>query len=147
MDLGKLRLPLGSTYSGTPEQALQDLFTMSALLQREINRIPGTAVIEASATVDAGKAVNINNGLVRHADAATNIPAVGICVKGATIGQKATIMLGMGYISGLTGLTANTSIYLGNAGVLLFAKPGAGFIQGLGYALSTTELFVTIAQP
>ena len=147
MDLGKLRLPLGSTYSGASEQALQDLFTAFTVWQKEINKIPGTAEIEASATVNTGKAINITTGKVKHADAATNLPAMGICVKGATAGQKATIIIGSGYISGLSGLTANASIYLGNAGALLFAKPGAGFIQGLGYALSTTELFVTIAQP
>lgn len=147
MDLGRLRLPLGETWPGDVAQGFIDAYVAFSLLQKDIRRSGGFAEIIASATVTAGKAVNLTNGQVKHADAATNLPAIGICAKGASTGQKATIALGYGYISGLSGLTANSWIYLGNAGALLFAKPGAGFIQGLGYAISTTELFTLISAP
>ena len=147
MDLGKLKLGLGNSYQGAAEAALRDVFSAFTLLQKELLVLPGVALIEASAVVSIGKAINITSGKVKHADAATNLPAVGICLKGAAIGQKATVLLGMGYAGGLSGLTANSSIYLGNAGALVFVKPGAGFIQGLGYSLSATEMFVTISQP
>lgn len=147
MDLGKLKLPLGSTFNGDVFFSLQDIYVSFQLLGIELAKTSGTASITTSAIVTTGKAVAIVGGLAKHADAATNVPALGICVTGAAAGKKALIMLGMGYVGGLTGLTANASIYLGNAGALLFVKPGAGFIQGLGQALSTTELFVTISQP
>lgn len=147
MDLGKVRFPIGSAYNGDSNVSLQDIYTTFSVLQIEFAKLPGTCSIVASAAVTAGKAVNITGGQVKHADAATNLPAVGICVRSAAIGQKAEIIMMTGYIPGLGGLTANTNVYLGNAGALLFAKPGAGFIQGLGYALSTTELFVNISNP
>jgi hypothetical protein len=147
MDLGRLKLPIGQTYPGNEAQALQDVFVAMSLLQKDVLLNTGRIDILASATVNAGKAVAIVSGQVKHADAATPIPAIGICVQGALAGQKAGVIMFAGFISGLTGLTANSWIYLGNAGALLFAKPGAGFIQGLGYALSTTELFVSVSAP
>lgn len=147
MDIGRLKLPVAGIFRGFNEDSLRELHTSLFLQAKDIAVCPGPAMIEASATVNAGKALNINNGKVRHADAATNLAAIGICIKGALTGQKAQVMLGMGYVGGLSGLTANSSIYLGNAGALLFAKPGAGFIQALGWTLSNTELFVTISQP
>lgn len=147
MDLGKLVLPLGSTYHGVAEQALQDIFIAFKLLGTELARMPGTGYVEASAAVTAGKAVAIVNGKVKHADAATNLPAIGVAMTNASTGQRSLVMLGCGLVTGLSGLTANSSVYLGNAGALVFTKPGSGMIQGIGYALSTTELFVTISQP
>lgn len=147
MDIGKLRLQLGQSFDGMIERALQDIFVAFGSLRQEILGLPGFASIKCSAVVATGQAVNINNGELRLADAATSRPAIGICVNGAAIGQKARIVIGAGYASGLTGLTANSSVYLGNAGALVYVKPGAGMIQGLGFSLSTTEMFVTISQP
>jgi hypothetical protein len=147
MDLGKIKFSLGITNTLDTDTDLQNIFRSLGLLQREIDLLAGVAYIEASAAVAVGNAVNITTGKVKKADAATNLPAIGICVSAAAIGQKAGIIIGMGFARGLTGLTVNASVYLGNAGALVFARPGAGFIQGLGYALSATEMFVTIAQP
>lgn len=147
MDLGKLKLNLASTSSSEIERDIQNVFRSLGLLQKELDILPGVAYIEASAALAVGNAVNLTTGKVKPADAATALPAIGICIKAAAIGQKAGLIIGSGYASGLAGLTANASIYLGNAGAIVFVKPGAGFIQGLGYAISATEMFVTISQP
>jgi len=147
MDIGKAKLQVGTTYGGDPEDAFQDLYTAFVVLTSELAITPGFAQLPASVAIARGQAVNIFNGQLRLADASLSRPAIGICVGAAGIGQKATIVLGMGYAKGLSGLTVNSSVYLGNAGALVFVKPGAGFIQGLGYTLSATELFVHIAAP
>jgi hypothetical protein len=147
MDIGKFKLQLAQTFSGDTKKALTELFLAAGQLGQELAITPGTARILASAAITKGQAVNINSGQVRPADASLSRPAIGIASKGASAGQYCTLIIGSGYISGLSALTANSSIYLGNAGALLFAKPGSGMIQGLGFSLSATELFVTISQP
>ena len=147
MDLGKIKFALSNTSTAEPDADLRNLFQALGVLQKEVDILPGVAFIKTSAAVVVGDAINITGGLAKKADAATALPAIGICVKAAGAGQKAGIIIGAGFATGLAGLTVNASIYLGNAGALVFAKPGAGFIQGLGYALSATEMFVTISQP
>lgn len=147
MDIGKTPLELGAFYPGSPAEAYEDTTNAFLLLSREFAVLPGLAMLPASVAIARGQAVNIFNGQLRLADASLSRPAVGVCVKAAAIGQKATIILGMGYAAGLAGLTVNSYVYLGNAGALLFAKPGSGFIQGLGYSLSATEMFVAISAP
>ena len=147
MDIGKAKLQVGTTYAGDVEDAFEDLYTAFVVLQSELAVTPGFASLPASAAIARGQAVNIFNGQLRLADASLSRPAIGICVGAAAVGQKALIILGMGYAKGLTGLTVNSSIYLGNAGALAFAKPGSGFIQCLGYSLSATEMWVNIGAP
>lgn len=147
MAVGKNSLALSQTFVGDVQSSLDDIYSAMLVLSMELAVTPGFATLIASAAITKGTAVNISAGKVRLADAAAVRPAIGVAVTGAAIGQKARIMLGMGYISGLSGLTAGASVYTGNAGALLFAKPGAGMIQGIGFALSATELFVTISQP
>lgn len=147
MDIGKLPPLTTATFSGDAKKALPEMALELNRLHNEMSNAPGTAKMTASVTITTGQAVNIFNGQLRLADAAGSIPAIGIALAGAASGTKCRFMIGSGYVSGLTGLTANTSVYLGNAGAKVYAKPGAGFIQGLGYALSATEMFVTISQP
>lgn len=147
MDIGKAKLQVGTTFVGDVSDAFEDLYTAFVVLTSELAVTPGFADLPASVAIARGQAVNVFNGQLRLADASLSRPAIGVCVKAAAIGQKATIMLGMGYAKGLTGLTINSSVYLGNAGALLFAKPGAGFIQCLGYTLSATEMFVMVGAP
>ena len=147
MDIGKAKLQVATTYGGYPADAFDDLYAAFVVLTAELATTPGLAVLPASVAIARGQAVNIFNSQLRLADASTGRPAIGICVKAAASGQKATIILGMGYASGLAGLTLNSTIYLGNAGALVFSKPLIGFIQGLGYTLSATEMFVAISAP
>ena len=147
MDIGKAKLQIGTTYGGDPDAGHQDFYTAMVVLTSELAVTPGLAALPASVAIARGQAVNIFNGQLRLADASLSRPAIGICVGAAAIGQKATIILGMGYAKGLSGLTINSSIYLGSAGALVFAKPGSGFIQCLGYSLSATEMWVNIGAP
>jgi hypothetical protein len=126
---------------------MEEVYIAFAILKQVQATSPGIIRLPVSVAIGAGKAVNIYNETARLADASLNIPAVGVCCADATTGEKATIMLLSGYVAGLSGLTANASVYLGNAGALLFVRPGAGMIQGLGYTLSATELLVNVAQP
>lgn len=147
MDIGKIKLQVPQTYSGDPESSLSDLYSALVILSTELAVTPGFAVLPCSVAVTRGMAANINSGRLRPADASLSRPAIGIVVNSASAGQKARIILGMGYASGLSGLTVNASVYLGNAGALVFVKPGSGMIQGLGFVLTTSEMFVTISQP
>jgi len=147
MDIGKAKLQVGTTYAGDVADAFEDLYTAFVVLQSELAVTPGFASLPASVAIARGQAANIFNGQLRLADASLSRPAIGVCALAAGAGQKATILLGMGYAKGLSGLTVNSSVYLGNAGALLFAKPGSGFIQCLGYTLSATELWVNIGAP
>lgn len=147
MAIGKRRAAIARVIGSDLAASLADAILGIGVVDEELAVAPGYATIQTSVAIAAGKAVNLNNKLLRLADAATNIPAVGICINGAASGGKARIILGMGYLQGLTGLTANSNMWLGNAGAIVYVKPGAGFIQGLGYTLSTTEMFVMIGSP
>lgn len=149
MDIGKVNLNLSSFYTGDQDEALSALHFAMAKVQEEINVAPGFCWLSVSVPIAVGKLVSITTGILGLADNTTGPKAaIGICVKAAAnTGQKAGIILGMGYVSGLSGLTPNSSVYLGTAGGLVYAIPGAGLKQSIGYTLSATELFLTIAQP
>lgn len=147
MDIGKAKLQVGTTYAGEVDDAFEDLYTAFVVLQSELAVTPGLAVLPASVAIARGQAVNIFNGQLRLADASLSRPAIGVCALAAASGQKATIILGMGYIKGLAGLTINSSVYLGNAGAFAYTKPVSGFTQCLGYTLTATELWVNIGAP
>lgn len=141
MELGKLQLPIAATYAGDSDASHAAMHNSFFLLQRELSRSPGEATFLASATIAKGQAVNLFNGALRLADASLSRPAIGIALSGGIAGSKIRIMLIAGYVQGLTGLVANSLVYLGNAGALLFTRPVSGLVQSLGFALSTTELF------
>lgn len=148
MDIGKAKLQIGTTRLGhDADSHADDFYTAMVVLTSELAVTPGFATLPASVAIARGQAVNIFNGQLRLADASLSRPAIGVCVKAASAGQKATIILGMGYANGLSGLTVNSSVYLGNAGAFVYVKPGSGFIQCLGYTLTATELWVNIGAP
>lgn len=147
MDIGKQILRSPRVYLGDPEQAHKDAIAALNVLRAEQSISPGTCTLLAGETITKGQAIHILAGVVMKADAATSKAAIGIATSGAAVGKSVRFILGMGLATDLTGLTADSSVYLGNAGALVFVKPGSGFIQGLGRTLSTTDLFVTISQP
>lgn len=147
MDIGKIKLQVPQTYSGIPDSALNDIYGAVSILSTELAVTAGFATLKASVAIARGQAVNIFNGQLRLASASGSIPAIGICVNAGGAGQPCRIMLGSGYASGLSGLTLNSYVYLGNSGALVFAKPNSGFTQGLGYTLSASEMFVLISAP
>lgn len=144
MELGRLKLPIAATYDGDSDASHAAAHNAFYLLQRELLRSPGEATFIASAAITKGQAVNLNSGQLRLADASLSRPAIGVAMSSGGIGTSVRVMLVAGYVQGLTGLTANSLVYLGNAGALLFTRPASGLVQSLGFALSTTELFVLI---
>lgn len=148
MDIGKLPLPIPNVLDLNEPDLAGILLDATRVLDSDHRISAGIARIKASAPIAIGNAVCVFNGLAEPASAATGRVAIGVCIRSAAVaGQVATIILGMGYASGLAGLTPNTSYYLGNAGAIVAGIPGAGMKQSIGYALSATELFVTISQP
>lgn len=151
MELGRLKLSLGNVAPHFNEDSLPELvdqvYAAIHAIKTDVALGPGIGYVVTSVNLVKGNAVQIFNQQLRLADQSTGRPALGICLASAAAGSKAKIMLGMGYISGLTGLTANSSYYLDTAGGIRTTKPGAGLVQSIGYALSATELFLTIAQP
>lgn len=126
---------------------LQNLVIALRAMKAELELLPGTAASIANVVIAKGQAVSLLNGRVILADASLSIPAIGVAANAAAIGGQVRFMLCTGLLTGLTGLTANSSVYLGNAGALLFVKPGGGFVQSLGFAISATELFLNVSQP
>ena len=148
MAIGKAILPVQAFYGVEVEDAVAQHALALDTLDKELAITPGFARIETSVPIATGQAVAIVGGLLQLADAAGAVPAIGLCTRSATsAGQKASIILGMGLATGLSGLTANASYYLGNAGTIVVGIPVLGMKQSIGYAVSATELFVTISQP
>lgn len=106
---------------------------------------PELATAVASEAISAGNLVNIysNAGVstMRKADAASNRPANGYVL--AAVASAATgTYYSDGRITGLSGLTAGTSLWLGAAGATSSTAPTAtGSIQQrIGHASSATEI-------
>ena len=106
-----------------------------------------TKNVVASEALAAGALVNIydNAGTptVRNADATTSgKPVVGFVLAAAASGATATVYF-EGTITGLTGLTAGTRMYLDTtAGAITATAPSAAgnVVQYVGTAISPTEL-------
>jgi hypothetical protein len=151
MAAGKHVLQLADRF--TPGQEADYLIRLAAALanfKREQSFSVGQATLIAAEDIPALCAVNVYQNTVRKASAAVGIPACGISWRAAVAGQPCTFTLGHGIVQtpgAVASLTADSSVYLGNAGALVYVKPGSGMIQGLGYTLSATELLVTISQP
>lgn len=147
MGIGKRPLIVDTIYNGQAEKTLEQTVTALATLRSELAITPGVGELTAGETVPSGKAIYIAGNQVYLASAAAAQPAIGVSISSATLGGKIRFIIGMGLASKLSGLTGNSSVYLGNAGGLVYAIPGAGMKQALGWAFSTTEMFVTVGQP
>lgn len=110
-----------------------------------------TRLILASEDISAQSLVNIydNAGVanVRNADnGAAGKEAVGFVLSAVVSGNNATVYVGSGLITGLTGLVAGTRYYTGTVGALTTTPPDATnsanagkFVQFIGYPDSATE--------
>lgn len=154
MDTGKVNInlsPAAPNIAVDPDgtqKALDALYNSMNTVRREIARSPGLCDILCSVAINKGQCVNINSNKLRLADRTiATQPAVGICIAGAAAGKKARIILLQGYTDGLAGLAAGSVYYLDAAGAITNVKPGAGLIQPIGFALSATEMLVSIGLP
>lgn len=110
-----------------------------------------TRSILASEDLSASALVNIYNNSgtpnVRNADnGAAGKEAVGFVLAAVTNGNNATVYVGSGLITGLTGLVPGTRYYTGAVGALTTTPPDATnsanagkFVQFIGYPDSVTE--------
>lgn len=147
MAIVKRTLNIPTVYAGDADTYLRAVALGMTALKQELQVLPGTTVMVAAEAITRGQAVSLYNGTLVKASTASSRPAVGIALTTAAIGQPCRFILASGLATGLSGLTANSSVYLGAAGALVFAKPGSGMIQGLGFAISATDMLVNICQP
>lgn len=148
MALGKRPVVMDTGYSGNVEDTVKQLLVAANTLKSELAITPGVGELMAGEAIGIGKAIYIAGNQVFLAGANIPKPAIGVSISSAdAAGKKIRYILGMGYASNLSGLTPNSSVYLGNAGAFVYAIPGAGMKQALGWAFSATEMFVTIGQP
>lgn len=151
MDLGRLALKLGASAPHISEDTLQDTFNQvyNALytLGRDIAVSSGGISLMASEQILKGQAVQIYAGRIRRANSASSQPACGISIGPAELNEQCRVMLGSGYVGGLSGLTAGSPYYVGVNGLIQPTPPGSGMVQGIAFALSDTELFVCCSMP
>lgn len=140
-----LRIPVG--FTGNIDETMSMLIDALNTVRSELAVTPGAAELVAGEAITAGQAIYIAGSQVFKASAAASQPAIGVALSTAAVGKKVRFILGMGWATSLSGLTPNSSVYLGNAGAKVYAIPGAGMKQALGWAFSATEMFVTIGQP
>jgi hypothetical protein len=114
---------------------------------------PDTVDLVCSENLSAGNAVNIydNAGVAtcRLADRTNNRPANGFVLQNFTSGQTAKVYKDS-KVTGLTGLTAGSTYFLGLAGAITLTPPvaGSGYLnQVLGTASSSTVLDIEIVKP
>lgn len=106
-----------------------------------------TLSILASENLAAGNVVNVYNNAgtpnVRKADASNNRIAHGFVLAAVTSGSNATVYF-EGAVSGLTGLTAGSKVFLSGttAGTVTTTAPSTAgqSLQQVGYATSTTSI-------
>ena len=114
-----------------------------------------TDSIVTSENLAAGDIVNVYDNAstptARKADAsAIGTRAWGYVIAGTTSPAAATVYLGDGIITGLSGLTGGTQYYLSEtAGGLTATAPttSGAIVQSVGVALSTTELAFKMGTP
>jgi hypothetical protein len=118
-----------------------------------------TRSIVSSENLAASAAVNVynNSGVptVRNADNSTaGKEANGFVLTSVTSPAAATVYIGSGLLTGLTGLTIGARYYLGIVGAVTLTPPDATnvgnvgkFVQFIGTADSTTELNFAPANP
>ncbi len=148
MATGKRPLIIDTGFNGDVNATVKQVVTALNTLRSELAVTPGIGELIAGEAIGSGKAVYIAGSQVFLASAAAAQPAIAISLSSAAAaGDKIRFVIGMGYATKLSGLTPNSAVYLGNAGALVYAIPGAGMKQALGWAFSATEMFVTIGQP
>ena len=103
-----------------------------------------TKSIQASENLTAGDLVNIHDATgarARKADASNGRAAVGFVLAGVTSGAMASVYF-EGTITGLTGLTSGTTMFLGTSGAATVTAPSTAThtSQIIGVAVSATEI-------
>lgn len=69
----------------------------------------------------------------------------GICYAKPSATQAEVMVLGV--VPGYVGLTVGAAVFISTLGVPTHTPPSSGMVQQIGFALSTTEIFVNLLQP
>lgn len=152
------QVPAATTSAGS--SSAYQVAALGASGTLDISMMPtgiGANVVSAvaSANLTAGMMVNYysNAGVltVRPADStAVGSEANGYVIAGFASGATATVYVGGGTLSGLTGLVVGTTYYLGTVGAATATAPATAgnIVQYVGKAVSTTALeFQPALQP
>lgn len=147
MALGRRQLPVSYTVPAATQQALLEVWDGFALQQAEIAVSAGLADLEAGVSITKHQLVYISANKLYLADVdAVATLAHGIALASVSAGQRCPFLLLQGYVSGLTGLSAGSVYYLSSTPGAMTTTPVAVTTnQTVGYALSTTELLLSIS--
>lgn len=107
--------------------------------------VPGYAL--AAAILPSGGLVALDaSGELIRADAALQIPAIGLTREAAEIGDMVKIVQ-IGRINGFTGLTPGGTCWLGASGALTQTAPTSGLTQEIGVALTADTILLDLQIP
>ena len=109
---------------------------------------PQGPAADFSATITAGENLSARDmiyidasGSAMKADNASALKqATGYVTAAITSGNTGTGYFGGGMIEGFAGLTLDTPYYLGTSGAITTTKPVSGFVQQIGFPLSSSIL-------
>jgi hypothetical protein len=107
--------------------------------------VPGYAY--AAETLPSGGLLGLDaEGKLIRADAASQIPAIGLTRAAAEVGELVKIVQ-IGRVNGFTGLTPGAPCWLGAAGALTQTAPVNGLTQEIGVALAADTLLLDLQIP
>lgn len=129
------------------QEGVQQLFDAMQALRTDLSGSAGPARLPASGAITKGQAVTLSANMIARADKDTPLVAVGVALETVAAGAMCRFVLTHGVATVFTGLVPGTVYYLGNAGALLAAPPGAGIRQAIGVALSATEMLISVGLP
>lgn len=131
----------------------RDLPTQLIKLVNELRRFSyspaGTTVCISGEAVAAYYAVSRDptNGLMVLARADGTNYAVGVLANAVAVGELALVVT-EGIIPGaVSGRAANDQVWVGTDGSLVFAAPGAGYVQPIAVCVNATDIFVSVEVP
>lgn len=106
--------------------------------------------LPASGTIGGHKAVCNSNGsavYADHTDSSTAHTLVGISYNAAADGDTVSIVTGGPVIEPTWSWTPQQPLYVGTGGNLTQTAPTSGYIRRIGFAQTSTTVFVQIFQP
>lgn len=118
-------------------------------LRRYTYRGPGISIVPADETLAAFSCVTFSQetGNVILAQNDTTTYASGVLVNAVNVGELA-IVVSIGLVLGaVSGRAPNDALWVGAAGEIVFAAPGAGYVQPMGVCVSATDIFVSVSVP
>lgn len=140
--------PLSQLHEG--RDGISATFKLINELRRFAYRGPGVSIMPSDEDIGAFSCVTFSpttgNVVLARADGTSY--ATGVLVQAVTVGELA-IVVSLGSVLGaVAGRAANDAVWVGPAGTLVFAAPGAGnYVQPIAVCTSATDIYVRPEAP